>query len=624
MGDHAKARDLLIESYAAYLRSDNKTGAAKSLNRLAQIQFQMGQVDRALENIALAIDIYDSIGMHSKATHIQINRAAVLFMCGGFQEARAVYRQVDLCISDYSGCVRAQFNLTYGMALALAGESDQSMKRLAEARRQAGDAHLREVAQYQEYLGWVLLLKGKPDDALDALEEGLQRSLEIAPESALVAQIKQLMADAHVLLRNWETAEKSADEALVVAEHINERVVIAACWRVFAQVERHRGHLDKARDWFEKAIDLFNLIGSKYELAMTRYLAATMGLYVNGERTALLYLARQYFRSEDLKHCIAKVDAALKSEPPAPTKTSHARRDQSPPTMIGQCEKLRDVLNLAERIAGSERPVLLTGATGTGKDLLARFIHYHSGRSGEFVPVNTAAIPTDMVEAELFGHTKGAFTGAQTERVGLFEQAAGGTLYLDEIADAPLEFQAKLLQVLESRQVRKLGQNKLRPISCRVIAATNHDLQARIRENKFRLDLYHRLNYMSLELPPLTERREDMPLLIEHFLAQEGLSVKSNGNAGIIDRLGLVLSMRSWPGNVRELQAEIQRLVMSAQGDLVRMIELALGYDGCDERAQLVTALEATGGNKTRAAEILGVSEGTIRKRISKYGVPVH
>jgi len=137
----------------------------------------------------------------------------------------------------------------------------------------------------------------------------------------------------------------------------------------------------------------------------------------------------------------------------------------------------------------------------------------------------------------------------------------------------------------------------------------------------FRLDLYHRLNYMSLELPSLTERREDMPILIEHFLAQEGLSIKSNGNAGIIDRLGLVLSMRPWPGNVRELQAEIQRLVMSAQGDLVRMVELALVHDGCDEREQLVTALEATGGNKTRAAKLLGVSDTAVRKRILKHGL---
>jgi transcriptional regulator with PAS, ATPase and Fis domain len=492
-------------------------------------------------------------------------------------------------------------------------------------------------------------------------------------------------------LRRQETsialAEKYASEALAVAEKINERVEIAACYRIFAQVAHssavgtaivtHKGHVklgshsrtvgypggaptipttsggapsvvnrphpcpspsvrrgvpaggvrilcqergyrtDKAREWYKKAIDLFNLIGSRYELAVTRYLAATSGLYSNGERMAMLYLAREYFESEEVHHYVDKIDAALKA---APTVRRPIRKPSPAcPTIIAVNPQMKKLIALAEHVAESEMTVLLTGATGTGKDLLARYIHYCSGRRGEFVAVNAAAIPDTMIEAELFGYKKGAFTGS-TDRIGLLEQADNGTFYLNEITDATPVFQAKLLEVLESREIRRLGENATRKVNFRLIAASNHDLHQRMRDNLFRLDLYHRLNEICIHLPSLDDRKDDVPALVRHFLTFAGFNL-TDGNELEVERLGKILSHRSWPGNVRELEHEVKRLWTHAKGDVSRMIELALETGSKPKRELLMELLELHNWNRREVARELGVSEGTIRAWIKKYGL---
>ena len=287
------------------------------------------------------------------------------------------------------------------------------------------------------------------------------------------------------------------------------------------------------------------------------------------------------------------------------------------PAVIGRSDKMRRSVEAAKQAAATELTVLLTGETGTGKDLLARYIHYHSGRQGRFVSVNSAAIPGEIIESELFGYARGAFTGAAENRQGLIEEANDGTLYLNEIADSSPAFQAKLLEVFETRQVRRLGQNKLRNITCRLIAATNHDLQELIARKEFRQDLFHRLNQVPIHLPPLRERAEDISLLIEHFLVERGVDVKEH--AEVIERLSLLWSLRQWPGNVRQLQTELAHLLVQAQRDLSRLIDLALASE--PEGEQLRTVLTATAWNRRQAARVLGVSEGAIRKRIQKHGL---
>ncbi|NMC43263.1 MAG: sigma 54-interacting transcriptional regulator [candidate division Zixibacteria bacterium] len=453
--------------------------------------------------------------------------------------------------------------------------------------------------------------------------QGLDISLRIAPESALVSQIKRRLADACFGQAKYDRAQKYADEGLSVAEKIGERVEIAACWRVYAQLENHRGHQSTARGWFAKAIDIFSMIGSQYELAATRYLAAVSGVYQNGERQALLNLARAYFESEEVAPYLAKIDLALKKLPTPSVRTA----DQAP-TIIAENAAMRKLIDLARHVAQSDMTILLTGPTGTGKDLLSEYIHYHSGRTGKYVPVNTAAIPDGMIESELFGHRKGAFTGAEHRKLGLVDEAAGGTLYLNEIADSSPEFQAKLLDVLERRRVRSLGSTIEHKVDFRLIAASNQDLAELVRQNKFRADLYHRLNQVNLALPPLDDRKEDIPALVKHFLFLCGITPDEpagNGDISSLTRFIASLASHSWVGNVRALKAKVERLAFTCKGDLVRMAEVAESTPDsteCDaERDRLIKLLETTGWNRREVARRMGIAEGTVRYKIAKYGL---
>jgi DNA-binding NtrC family response regulator len=262
--------------------------------------------------------------------------------------------------------------------------------------------------------------------------------------------------------------------------------------------------------------------------------------------------------------------------------------------------------------------VLLTGPTGCGKDLFARYIHHHSGRTGRFVSVNAAAIPDNMVESELFGYRKGAYTGASMTTSGWIEEANGGTFYLNEIADSSPELQAKLLDVIENRRICRLGERQEREIDCRIIAATNHNLEKLICDGRFRLDLYHRLNEIPIDLPGLAERGDDIKYLLEYFLDQAGVEMATRADRAAFDRLASILTTRPWPGNVRELEIKVKRLALLSRGDIARMVDVAVS-ELPSKKDETQAALDRTGWNRREVARMLGVSESTVRHRIKIY-----
>lgn len=304
--------------------------------------------------------------------------------------------------------------------------------------------------------------------------------------------------------------------------------------------------------------------------------------------------------------------------------------------MVGQGKAMREVHSLVERVAPSDVPVLILGETGTGKGLVARAIHGQSPRaSAPFVAVNCAALPESLLESELFGHVKGAFTGATSDRPGLFSEAHGGTLLLDEVGELPLSLQAKLLHVLESGSIRPVGASRDRLVDVRVLAATHRDLREMTRQRVFREDLLYRLDVVTLEIPPLRQRREDLPELVEHFL---GVSREKHPSSPV-ERLSpaamAVLMEHHWPGNVRELAHLIQRLVVLGvsqevgPGDLPPTIrtEGKLPWTFFEEilpirdlqRRYASWALEQL-GSKTRAADRLGIDLKTLSKWLSEPG----
>jgi two-component system response regulator PilR (NtrC family) len=316
--------------------------------------------------------------------------------------------------------------------------------------------------------------------------------------------------------------------------------------------------------------------------------------------------------------------------------------------LIGKSAPMRQVYDMVLRVAPTPTTVLVTGESGTGKELVARALHENSKRSGgPFVPVNCGAIPENLIESELFGHVKGAFTGATGEKKGLFSVADGGTLFLDEIGELPMNMQVKLLRVLQERRIKPVGSAREESVDCRIVAATNRDLKAMVSDGTFREDLYYRLNVIQITVPPLRERREDLPLLVQHFVRKYAAELGKSLAGVDRDAMDLLLGY-PYDGNVRELENIIERAVtlemdemisveslpfhMQSGGNLVQWAgDLEIPEDGLEldvivenlERNLISKALKRTGGVRKEAAKLLGITFRSMRYRLDKYGIAV-
>ncbi len=307
--------------------------------------------------------------------------------------------------------------------------------------------------------------------------------------------------------------------------------------------------------------------------------------------------------------------------------------------IIGRSDKMQEVFSAVLRVAPTRVTVLLAGESGIGKDLIARAIHQHSPRQDRpFVKISCSAIPENLMESELFGYEKGAFTGASASRVGKFEQADGGTVFLDEIGDVPPSIQVKLLRVLQEREFERLGSNKTIAVDVRVIAATNQDLRAALEQGAFREDLYYRLNVVPINIPPLRERKEDISFLVEHFLAKYSEETGARIQ-GLTPAALRKLSNYHWPGNVRELENILQRGMVLAKGPWIDAsdIELDVSAPVTDsgqapllppgltleqyEQDLIREALRRAGGNKSQAARLLGLTRNALRYRLTQMGI---
>ena len=306
--------------------------------------------------------------------------------------------------------------------------------------------------------------------------------------------------------------------------------------------------------------------------------------------------------------------------------------------IVAHSQAMQEVLALVQRVSGSLVSVLVTGESGTGKELVARALHYNSERAqAPFVAVNLAALPANLIESELFGHKKGAFTDARADRVGLFEEASGGTIFLDEIGEMALELQAKLLRVLQEGEIRPVGATGVLKVDVRVVAATNRDLEEMLAEGTFREDLYYRLNVIEVSLPPLRQRPDDIIPLAEHLLAQSAARSNAPRPARLSPGAQRVLLGYHWPGNVRELGNVLERGMALCQGDEIQVedlppqvreqrenhflaaaVERHMTLDDL-EREYIERVLADEGGNKTRAAQRLGLDRKTLYRKLDEY-----
>ncbi|MBN8585081.1 MAG: sigma-54-dependent Fis family transcriptional regulator [Ignavibacteria bacterium] len=339
----------------------------------------------------------------------------------------------------------------------------------------------------------------------------------------------------------------------------------------------------------------------------------------------------------NLDEFILKFDKAVENirlNSQVETLRSQLDENSSFSSIIGKSRKMLHVFDMIKNVARTDANVLIEGQSGTGKELVAKAIHYNSSRAaGPFIAINCSAIPDNLLESELFGHTKGAYTGAVEAQKGVFELAHGGTLLLDEIAEMPFNLQSKLLRVIETWEIKPLGSDKVKKVDVRLLSATNRVIKEMIDEKKFREDLFYRIATVSISLPSLNERKDDIPILADHFIKK--ISAKMNKNAALKGDAIEVLTNHNWPGNVRELENVIERAVISSDTDMLGRHNFKfLVSNGNEienitpggnlelkdlEKVHIRKVLEENGWNKLQAAKILGIDRKTLYKKIKEY-----
>ncbi len=337
----------------------------------------------------------------------------------------------------------------------------------------------------------------------------------------------------------------------------------------------------------------------------------------------------------DLQMLRRLVQTALRLRP---ADAGESEREGPTTPLLGESAPMQRIRSLIDKLARSQAPVYISGESGTGKELAARLIHQQGPRrDGEFVAVNCGAIPQELMESEFFGHVKGSFTGAVSDHKGLFQGADGGTLFLDEVADLPLSMQVKLLRAIQEKRVRPVGGNREIPVDVRIVSATHKDLAQMVEKGEFRQDLFYRINVIQMQMPPLRERREDIPLLVDHFL--ERIAIRNGIAKPVLDtQAAQALRRYDYPGNIRELENILERAVALCEGNRISPEDVQLpasapsaappagdrpleNYLEEVERQEILKALEATRWNRTAAAKRLGMSFRQLRYRLSKLGI---
>jgi DNA-binding NtrC family response regulator len=352
---------------------------------------------------------------------------------------------------------------------------------------------------------------------------------------------------------------------------------------------------------------------------------------------AFAYLLKES-RNEEIKQMVRQAVEMRKLRRENKFLRQELRRNHTDRPIIGKSDKIRQVFSLVDKVAETDSTILISGESGTGKELVAREIHYKSGRSqGPFVSINCGALPETLLESELFGHVKGSFTGAVRDKEGLFAVAKGGTFFLDEVGETSPAIQVKLLRVLQEREIIPVGGIKPVKVDVRLIAATNSDLERDVESGKFRADLYYRLNVIPIRIPPLRERKDDIALLVDHFLKlySEGAG---RSQKGLSPDAFEVLMRYDWPGNVRELENALERAVILQEGRIIAVEDLPerLRRPAGDrqksvvststltleelEKEYMLKVLDETGWHKKRAASILGINASTLYRKLQRYG----
>jgi DNA-binding NtrC family response regulator len=685
LGDLRQAELYLRDAISTYRRTRDYSSTMKCNNFIARILFTQCEFSKAVEYLNEARELSRSEGDHLMEAKISGNLGRIHTLLGKWGEAEEEIRislESNVKAKDVISICRDQLSLGYVLTFRRAfNQAKNSLSQALELAKK--NDFLRELVIYHEYMGALCYEMGKTGEAENHYLRIIDLWQKNAPDGDMISQTYRLMAELQVAKEEWDQAFDSCEKSLKVSQSLGEKIEVGVVYRILGQIHSARQVKEKTIEYFTQSISLLQQVGAKYELAKT-YLEAGRSLafdyykklgflsnaeslfreldskyhqgWVNLSIGELLMAQKDYGKAEvfltdaeglfkdseaypqlhqvaDLKRSIEEVLFKSNLLAKSNGKVTYDHVLTQTPEMVEIVEKLKQIKDY-------DISILLEGETGTGKDLVAKATHYSSRRKDKrLVAINCAALPESLLENELFGHRRGAYTGADKDQPGLFEEAEGGTLYLDQVEEIPLSTQVKLLRAIEEKEINRLGETKPRKIDVRIISSSIEDLKDAVKKGKFRQDLYFRLNTFDITIPPLRERRADIPLLSKHFLKEYGVDDKRIRE---FERNGTIKRFLeySWPGNVRELENEIKRMVVLSQaGDKnpSGCLSEKLVHPGANqvfsdentlfhiveefEKEKIIEALKQCRWIKLRAARLLGIPEATLRNKMKRYAI---
>lgn len=650
LGFYDEAEHAFRDAESIFRRDDNISEAGDALNRLAGIFYRKSNFKSSLKCLLGAIEFTRKENDQKKLAYLFGNIGRIYGLLGQFEKAEEYIRfNIDLSrkLKDGIEQTRAILSLAY---------LDIQRYRFDDAKEQLDEALLKidkynltkEKVIYLTYRGELALKQNKYDLSEKFLNEAAAAGHKVAPESYLAVRPQRWLAELKTARGNYRKALSIANKTLIVMKKLGSTAEIGALLKIQAICQEKLEHATKAAKSYLESIRILEHNRIKIELADVLEAAGNSQLFDINKRTMFLC------RSEDiyvdigssiminrLRKKISAIGTSTISTSAISTGgnvsssiSADVISDNQTPEFITRNNRMKKLISQLRLLKDSDLPILFTGETGVGKDYISRYFHSLARPLGPYVPVNCAAIPDSLIESELFGYHKGAFTGAESDRCGLFRSADKGVLLLDEIGELPLTLQAKLLNILETKRLRPLGSTDEIKLDIRIIAATNRDLSEMVAAGSFRQDLYYRLAGITMELPPLRKRKEDIPHLLKIFMQKTGL-LKENENPE--DELVYQFVNYDWPGNIRQMENKVSRLAamlsITKEGSLVELarsfFEEKLEEDiktlfekvEAYEKKLLMEALVSSDGNKSQAARMLSIHESTFRAKMKRYSM---
>ncbi|KAA3635974.1 MAG: hypothetical protein DWP97_03680 [Calditrichaeota bacterium] len=641
MSEYKEAEKAYRDAESIYRRNDSLEGQSRSLNILAGLFFNQTDYKNALSVLLDALEIAKRLDNKKKLSFMMGNIGRIYTFTGDFTEAKKyLKRNIEISNELNDTLETARANLSCGYIYLQEADYAKAEKYFTDAYPlivESGSA--RDEVYYLTYLGELYFKSSRLVEAKETLEKAISMANTIAPDSPLAARPMRHLAELELGNKNYNAARRLASTAWVVFEKTSDKVELGALIKIKAILAEQNGNNTESKQLYSQSIEMLSESSVRFEKADALIAAGQSKLFSTKQRLTYLFRAEEFYQDAKMTSHLLRVEKLISEVEPQkidhnnvkPTPAGICPVDVDYITTSAEIQKFKSQLPL---LSYTELPVLLTGETGVGKDHLAKYYKYIIRPNGPFISINCASLPETLLESELFGYVKGAFTGADSSKEGHFVAANNGVLFLDEIGDMPLSLQTKLLGVLEDRRVVPLGSTKQIDLNFKLVAATNANLEEMVDQGKFRRDLYYRLSGMCFHIKPLRERKSDIPPQLERFMQQHELLKEGESLPPEFVRQFIEYD---WPGNTRELYNKVKRLkvmtMMVAEGDLVELSRTIFPTSNSikdkslservDEFEQkiIIEAMLASRGNKSEAARMLGIHEATMRTKLKRYNI---